>query len=60
MSEHARDAVKASPVVAVVSSWLAGISIEQWVQVATLIYVICLAVEKLYKGYLWLKARRAA
>lgn len=49
MSDHQGvvEVVKASPPVATVVAWLAGIDLQQWVFVATLIYTLLLIIDRL-------------
>jgi hypothetical protein len=47
--EYLVAAVKTAPPLATFTAWLVGISLQQWVLVATLVYTCLLIGEKLYK-----------
>lgn len=49
-------AAKAAPPLAVVGANLAGVSITDWVQYATLIYVVMMSVHFVWKWYREIKA----
>lgn len=44
-----KDAVKVAPPTAISGSMIAGLPVENWVQWATLIYVVCMIVWQLFK-----------
>ena len=49
LAEHA---VKASPPLTVTAAALSGLSLEQWVMIATLVYTVLMTLHLLYK---WMK-----
>lgn len=47
--DTATEVAKASPVAATFFAWLAGMNLQDWALVATIIYTLLLIAEKLYK-----------
>ena len=44
--EHIVDAIKASPIVGGFVIWLAGIDLQTWLVIASLVYAVLVAVDK--------------
>ena len=48
-SEAAVTTIKAAPPISAAGALLAGVNLDVWVQIAALIYTLCLIAEKLWK-----------
>lgn len=58
--EFMMDTVKATPVALVAfGQWVTHVDWQPWVFFLTVVYTGFLLVEKLYKGWKWLRAKRA-
>lgn len=60
VSAGAAEAVKAAPPIAITAATLAGLSLQEWVYVMTILYTLMLIGQKLAQFWRWLQRGKNA